>query len=420
MKILLPVALSLLATTASQAVTITDTIVGSDIYPGTVHTVEVIVPDSYDGRTPAALYLGLDGQLLGAPVVIDSLMACGRMPVTIGVYLQPGFIPGKDGRILRYNRSNEFDATDARFATFLETELLPRVEKMSTPDGRRVRLTRDPRQRMISGLSSGGIASFVAAWHRPDLFGRVFSGCGTFVPMRGGDALAGIVRKHERQPLRVFLQDGFDDCWNEDFGSWFDANANLASALRRQGYDLRVDWAEGVHSVRRGTEIFPEMMEWMWRDTPLPPSDALSWQEAEPETYNAPDSTALYPDGSLGAQILPDSNYLMQFIVGDDDSHLYHQPFYWLHNYTNSELQKGGMAYDGKGNLWVVTDAGLQICDQNGRVRRILAIPRDGARAALRIEDGRVILITPDHTFTRTIPVKAARKGVTPPSQGQA
>ena len=33
----------------------------SAIYPGTVHTFQVYVPDQYDGKRPVALYVGLDG-----------------------------------------------------------------------------------------------------------------------------------------------------------------------------------------------------------------------------------------------------------------------------------------------------------------------------------------------------------------------
>ena len=36
------------------------------------------------------------------------------------------------------------------------------------------------------------------------------------------------------------------------------------------------------------------------------------------------------------------------------------------------------MAFDDHGNLYVATKAGVQVCDQNGRVRAILDMP-DGA-----------------------------------------
>ena len=244
---------------------ITATLDNSKIYPSTVHSYIITVPDSYTPDQPAALYLGLDGILCYAPQVIDSLMAKNVIPTTIGVFLQPGVVKDSDGTVLRYNRSNEFDATDDRFATFLETELLPAVEKAVTADGRPVKLTRDPENRMIFGLSSGGIAAFTAAWHRPDLFGKIFSGCGTFVPMRGGQNIQAIVRKHEPKPLRICLQDGYSDTWNPIFGSWFEANAMLGTALQFAGYAPMLDWAEGGHSVRRATEIFPDVMTWMWQ-----------------------------------------------------------------------------------------------------------------------------------------------------------
>lgn len=44
-------------------ITLCDTLRSSAIYPATTHTFKVTVPESYDGKTPARLYLGLDGVL---------------------------------------------------------------------------------------------------------------------------------------------------------------------------------------------------------------------------------------------------------------------------------------------------------------------------------------------------------------------
>lgn len=227
----------------------------SDIYPGTTHRYRISLPDGYDGSQSVSLYVGLDGVLCRAPERIDSLIAAGAMPPTIGVYVWPGVIRNDAGEVIRYNRSNEFDATDGRFAAFLETELLPAVRATVLPDGRPVRFSDNASDRCIFGMSSGGIAAFNAAWQRPDLFGRVFSGCGTFVPMRGGHDLEAIVRKHEPKPLRIFLQDGFSDTWNPTFGSWYEHNRLLASALEFAGYECRFDWAEGGHSTARAEAI---------------------------------------------------------------------------------------------------------------------------------------------------------------------
>ena len=147
----------------------------SNFYGGTVHTFQVYVPDKYDGKRPAALYVGLDGVLCNAPQVMDSLIAARKMPMTIGVFLQPGIVKAADGTVLRYNRCYEFDSTNDCFVRFLDEEVLPAVEQMTTAQGKPIRLSRRPQDRMIFGLSSGGIAAFNAAWHRPDLFGKVWA-----------------------------------------------------------------------------------------------------------------------------------------------------------------------------------------------------------------------------------------------------
>ncbi|MDE6287717.1 MAG: hypothetical protein K2M00_02900 [Muribaculaceae bacterium] len=407
----------------------------SDIYPGTVHRFRVSVPDSHDFSTPAALYLGLDGILCNAPAVIDSLMQAGVVPPMVGVYLEPGYVPG-DSIVLRYNRSNEFDATDARFASFIEKELLPAVENLDLPDGRHIKLSPRGADHMIFGLSSGGIAAFNAAWHRPDLFSKVFSGCGTFVPMRGAHDLEAIVRKHEPLPLRIFLQDGYTDTWNPIFGSWYEHNRLLASALEFAGYDCAFDWAEGGHSVRRASEIFPEVMTWLWREgEPAPGTtgngllapmlDGAGDWNFDPVTVSAAPAgnpEAVYPDGSLVAVSVPGSNFIDQYLIDAAGQRVNGQRYYWLHSYDNSDITPASMTFDGNGYLWVVTRAGIQICDQNGRVRGILRLP-DGiipSEASITVSDGTVTLSSPAGSWTRRLAVKGAVPGERPRSEGPA
>lgn len=408
----------------------------STVYPGTEHTFQVYVPDQYDGRRPVALYVGLDGVLCHAPQVMDSLIAVKRMPCTIGVFLQPGCIKGADGTVLRYNRSYEFDSTTGDFALFLETELLPAVEAMTTPKGKPIRLSKRPQDRMIFGLSSGGIAAFNAAWHRPDLFGKVFTGVGTFVAMRGGNELQALVRKTEPLPLRVFIQDGSNDAWNPLFGHWYEGNQLLASALEFAGCDVQCDWSDGGHNVTRATEIFPQVMEWMWRDWPAAPvvgkssndflqdmlaEDDGGWQWLGNGVERKPVSSVIYPDLTNIAMI-PDTpgNAVWQYILHDGQPTC-GEPFYWLHNDDNSQpLDIQSITFDGKGNLWVATSSGLQICDQNGRVRAIVRLPQGVARVnEILISDGLVTLSTPTGTWQRRFNVTAPALGTRPPSQGQ-
>ncbi len=407
---------------------------GGGMYPGTERDVEVYVPDVYDGQRPACLYVGLDGILCNAPHVMDSLIAAGKMPVTIGVFVQPGVIKDSDGNVVRYNRSNEFDMPTDKFAAFLEWELLPRVEQLTTAKGYPVRLSHRGTDGMIFGLSSGGIAAFTAAWHRPYLFSRVFSGVGTFVAMRGGNDLQAIVRKSEPLPLRVFLQDGTNDVWNPLFGHWYEGNRMLATALDFAGYDARYDWSDCYHGVKRASEIFPEVMEWMWSGWPEAPKCGktqnnlldtmlVAGSEWKKEPFSSAPGLpqAIYPSGKLKAFVHDGTNCLWQSVVGEGGEQ-YAQPFYWLHSYDNSQLTISAMDFDAAGDLWVVTNAGIQICDQNGRVRGIIMLPIGVEAATINkivISDNEVELRSSDGVrYTRLFHI-SGHKWQSPKSQGQ-
>ena len=423
-----------LAATAGH-VLIDGTLDKSNIYPGTVHTFQVYIPDQYDGKRPAALYVGLDGVLCNAPEVMDSLITAGKMPCTIGVFLQPGLIKDAEGTVLRYNRCYEFDSTTDLFGRFLETEVLPAVEQMKTKRGKAIRLSRQSQDRMIFGLSSGGIAAFNAAWHRPDLFGKVFTGVGTFVAMRGGNDLQALVRKTEPLPLRIFIQDGSNDAWNPLFGHWYEGNQMLASALQFAGYDVQCDWSDGGHNVKRSTEIFPQVMEWMWRDWPDVPvmgetqndflkdifsNEDKGWEKVGNGTDGKPVTRIIYPD-LTNIAIIPTTpgNTVWQYLLMDGQP-THGEPFYWLHNDDTRPLDIHTITFDSNGNLWAVTNLGIQVCDQNGRVRAILRLPQDiDAAIEINISQGYVWIHTATANWRRRFNVSAPMLGVRPESQGQ-
>lgn len=434
--LILIICLAAMSRASAGHVLIDGTLEQSAVYPGTVHTFQVYVPDQYDGKRPAALYVGLDGVLCHAPDVMDSLIEAKKMPVTIGVFLQPGIIKASDGTVLRYNRSYEFDSTTGSFAEFLEKEVLPAVEAMKTTKGKPISLSRRPQDRMIFGLSSGGIAAFNAAWHRPDLFGKVFTGVGTFVAMRGGNDLQALVRKTEPLPLRVFIQDGSNDVWNPLFGHWYEGNQMLASALEFAGYDVQCDWSDGGHNVTRSTKIFPQVMEWMWRDWPAEPTvgktqnDFLQalltdgdegWRKIADGADRKPVKRIIYPDLTtvVMAPEGPD-NVVWQYLLKNGQLE-YGEPFYWLHNDVNSSpLNIHSITFDGNGNLWVATSMGIQICDQNGRVRAILRLPQGcDVVNEIIIGNGVVTLSTTNATWQRRFNVTAPIPGTRPASQGQ-
>ena len=238
------------------------------IYPGTVREVLVYVPRQYDGEDPACLLVCMDGILYDATTVMDNLIVSGEMPVTIGVFVNPGVVYDEAGEVVRYNRCKEFDSTDDLFARFLEEEVLPQVETLKTAEGKPIRLSSDANDRAITGASSGGIAAFTAAWNRPDLFSRVYTTVGTFVAMRGGHEYPAIIRKTEPKPLRIYMQDGWYDVWNPTFGEWFEYNLLMESAMNFAGYEVFHKWDRGNHNIKYGTLAFPDAMRWLWKGYP--------------------------------------------------------------------------------------------------------------------------------------------------------
>ena len=152
-------------------------------------------------------------------------------------------------------------------------ELLPVVKK-------EFRISDNPEDHAIGGASSGAIAAFTVAWHRPDQFRKVLSTIGSFTNIRGGHVYPDLIRTSEKKPIRIFLQDGVNDnrgirgrgsdaSYNAE-RDWHAQNLEMAAALTEKGYDVNFTWGIGTHSNKQAGAILPEMLRWPWRDYPRP------------------------------------------------------------------------------------------------------------------------------------------------------
>ncbi len=239
----------------------------SKVFPGTKREWWIYVPAQYRADAAAAVMVFQDGHDYvrtnggwRVAAVFDNLIHKGEMPVTIGVFLNPGHSgksrPQSPWRVS--NRSFEYDTLTDQYVRFLLEEMLPEVS-------RRFRLTEDPKLRAIGGASSGGICAWTVAWERPDAFRKVLSTIGSFTNIRGGDAYPALIRKTERKPIRIWLQDGRNDVDNPH-GNWPIGNQRLAAALAYQDYDYKFACGKGEHNSNEAGPLLPAALRWLWRD----------------------------------------------------------------------------------------------------------------------------------------------------------
>ncbi|HZW05306.1 MAG TPA: alpha/beta hydrolase-fold protein [Candidatus Nitrosotalea sp.] len=263
----------------------------SKIYDGMKSEYWIYVPAQYNPKVPAALMVFQDGgwytdRAGNIPILdaMDNLIAQKKIPVIISVFINPGDIGDSPGtpthafvkaysdkwhRTLKDSmRSTLYDTVSDRYARFLRDEILADVAT-------KYNIRKDAYSRAITGLSSGGICSFNAAWQMPDQFSRVISWIGSFesiqwkedpsVPDGGQDYSNKILREPKRN-LRVWLQDGSEDLEQERYGSWPLANLRMANALKMKGYDFHFSFGKGTHNPGQGAAEFPEEMIWLWRE----------------------------------------------------------------------------------------------------------------------------------------------------------
>lgn len=231
------------------------------VFVDTVRDFWVYLPEGLQESQEYSLMVYQDGAMYmdpNGPVrvtkVLDSLIHAKELPPTVALFVNPGVIREEDWI---KQRSIEYDSVNNRYVDFLTSELLPFVEsKMG------FRFSKNPAERMICGISSGGICAFNAAWHNPEAFGRVLSHCGSFVNLRGAHNYPYLVRTTPRKEIKTFLQSGARDL-NTVVGNWPLANKLMAEALDFSGYSSKFIFGEGGHSLRHGGAIFSESLRWL-------------------------------------------------------------------------------------------------------------------------------------------------------------
>jgi iron(III)-enterobactin esterase len=234
--------------------------------------VAVYVPKQYVSGTAAPFIVGADGpdQLLFT--ALDNLIAQKRVPAMIAISIANG-----SGDAQGSQRGLEYDTMSGRYAEFVETEVLPLVEKQTN-----VKLTKDPDGRATMGCSSGGSAALSMAWYHPELYHRVLTYSGTYVNQQwppSAETPHGAWEYHERlipnsppKPIRIWMEVGDRDLFNpnvmrDNMHDWVVANENTARVLAAKGYHYQFVFARNAAHCDRPVKLqtLPAALEWLWK-----------------------------------------------------------------------------------------------------------------------------------------------------------
>jgi enterochelin esterase-like enzyme len=238
--------------------------------------VAVYVPAQYEPGTEAPFIVGADGPDPLLFRALDNLIAERRVPVMIAISISNG-----SGDAQGSQRGLEYDAMSGLYAEFVETEVLPLVEKECM-----VKLTKDPEGRATMGTSSGGSCALIMAWYRSDLYHRVLTYSGTYVNQQwppNEETPHGAWEFHERlipespaKPIRIWLEISDRDLLNpnamrDEMHDWVEANERMAKVLADKGYHYQFVFARNaVHGDRPVKEqTLPEALEYVWQGYPI-------------------------------------------------------------------------------------------------------------------------------------------------------
>ena len=253
----------------------------SKIYPGLKgaykRKVAVYVPQQYVQGTARAVHRrpGCHDYRGILPKILDNMIHERRLPAMIAIFIASG---GGDGK--GSERGLEYDTLSEKYAVFVETEVLPRIEK-----DYKVTFTKDPEGRATMGGSSGGAAAFTMAWFRPDLYRRVLTYSGTYVdqqsPKNAESPHGPGNTTNTLSPKATPNRSGFG--WksarrtmatNRDEASlhnWVLANERMAAVLKAKDYHYRYVFAAGARHVdgRVVNQTLPEALLWLWQGYPV-------------------------------------------------------------------------------------------------------------------------------------------------------
>lgn len=141
--------------------------------------------------------------------------------------------------------------------------------------------------------------------------------------------------------------------------------------------------------------------------------DAAGHKRVVHDGINWPRGVRASPDESVLVVNDPPTRWVWSFQIQFDGSLINGRPFYRLETSgEKSETDAGGMVFDSEGFLYVATNIGVQVCDQQGRVTAVIDAPGESVSAVFFGGPGLQWLYVTDGNKVWRRPVK--RRGAAP------
>lgn len=194
-------------------------------------------PHYHPSGTPYPVLLLFDGwtymHVLPTITVLDNLIAARQIPPIVAVMLES---PNRNRVLALY----------PPFLEMLAQEVDPWMHAQ-------YHVARDPRHRIVGGLSLGGLTALYVGLRHPGLFGKVLSQSGGVFWAPADDPeplwLARQFAASPRLPLQLYLDVGMlerEATWNAG-PSQLNAHRHLRDVLRAKGYPLQYQEYNGDH-----------------------------------------------------------------------------------------------------------------------------------------------------------------------------
>jgi enterochelin esterase-like enzyme len=203
----------------------------------------VYTPPGYSTKKVYPTIILFDGweylNLVPTPTILDNLEAAGKIPPVIAVFVANPL--GEDVRTKELT-------CNPRFADFIAQELMPWVRS-------RYKVSRNPKQVTVGGISLGGLTAAYIALKHSDMFGNVLSQSGSFLWGPEGSAddeewLTHRFVEERKLPLRFYLEIGKLEVFPPiRIGRPANLHAarHLRDILRTKGYEVFYSEFDGAH-----------------------------------------------------------------------------------------------------------------------------------------------------------------------------